>query len=658
MKKIYGFLLILICTIGAKAQIGEGFDYAMNLGGVGLKVVDMQYDGNGNLYFVADIMGKALFAGQQIDAGGSRFANTQHIYGKISPNGTQTLLKAFNGSIECKISQSGELYGIILSGYPFWPTDFGNGFTDAVYGAKMIKMSNTGVTQWIKPFDPGSSWEYGKAGLSLGVANMQITLDGNVYTATSANNIATNPPNATFQYPNRIAKYNSDGIEVWHTDVFTDSYSAGIIAPKLFVSNNGKVTFGLFSTGGRYYYNGEEITSQMSKTTISSSMIISLNPDGTKNFTIADVSRNTNNQVMLQAVNPFNGDIFVSYQAYFVKPENAPYNSFPTSTPNPNISNYIGVINFNSSGTYIKYDNNYSSVTLNKSLNARNNGFVNVISSNDYNKGDYVFSDTNYFGVVEIYDQNFNFSKAVKIPNVDTKLSVAGFQDKVAIGGTFLIPLIIGNTTLTPQYNDPEFGTRFIYNAGIKFDVFFAQANVNTVTPITLLSFNGVKSNTGIKLNWVTAAEKNTSHFEVEKSTDGHAFTTLGRVEAAGNSSDNKYYSLTDFIPANGANYYRLKQVDLDGKTDLSQPISMNFDLNAGAVVSVYPNPAINEIHFTGIKSGASVALFNLEGKSILSQIIKNNTLQIPTEVKSGFYILSVKESGGTTTTLKLSISK
>lgn len=652
--------MILICTMGAKAQIGEGFDYAMNLGGVGLEVVDMQYDGNGNLYFVADIMGKALFAGQQIDAGGRTFANTQHIYGKISPNGTQTLLKAFNGSVYCKISNSGELYGIIESGYPFWPTDFGNGFTDAAYGAKMIKISNTGVTQWIKPLDPGSSWEYGKAGQGLKVANMQITPDGNVYTAIDANQEATNPPNAIFKFPHRISKYNSDGIEIWHTDVFDDGGSSSLVVPNLFVTNSGKVTVGVFSASSsrKFYYNGEEITSQMSKTTISSSIVISLNADGTKNFAIADVSRNTNNQVLLQAVNPFNGDIFVSYQAYFVKPENAPYNSFPTSTPNPNISNYIGVINFNSSGTYIKYDNNYSSTTLNKSLNATNNGFVNVISSNDYNKGGYVFSDTNYFGVVEIYDQNFNFSKAVKIPYVDNKLSVAGFQDKVAIGGTFLKPLTIGNTTLTPQYNDPDFGTRFIYNAGIKFDVFFAQANVNTVTPITLLSFNGVKSNTGIKLNWVTAAEKNTAYFEIQKSSDLINFTSIGRVDAAGNSSENKYYSLTDFIPAKGINYYRLNQIDADGTKVLSNPIAINFDLNADTKISVYPNPAVNEIHFTGLKTGATVSLFNTEGKNILSQKLSNNTLQIPAIVKSGLYILSVKAIDGSATTLKVSIVK
>ena len=650
--------MILLCTVSAKAQ----FDYAMNLGGVGSELVDMQYDTNGNLYFVADMYGKSFFAGQQIDAGGTgSFPPFKHIYGKISANGTQTLLKVFAGAVYCKISHSGELYGIIKSGYPFFATDYGDGFTDAAYGAKMIKISNTGVTQWIKPFDPGSSFEYGKPGQSLTVANMQITPDGNVYTATDASNLATNPPNATFKYPHRIAKYNSDGIEVWHTEVFSDGVF-GLIVPNQFVSNSGKVTFGLLSTssGGRFYYNGEEITSQMSKTTISSSMIISLNADGTKNFTIADTSRNTNTQMMLQAVNPFNGDIFVTYQAYFAIPENAPYNTFPVSSPNPSFSNYIGIIHFNSSGTYIKYDNNNSSGINYESLKATNNGFVNILGKSyieTYSKGSYIFTDTKDFGVVEIYDQDFNFSKAVKVPYVD-KLSAAGYQDKVAIGGMFSKPLTIGNTTLTPQYNDTNFGTRFPYFAGFKSDIFFAQADASTVTPITLLSFNGVKTHSGIKLNWVTAAEKNSAYFEVEKSTDGQLFTTLGRVNAAGNSSLSKYYSLTDFIPANGANYYRLKQVDLDGKTDLSRPVSINFDLNASSGISIYPNPASSEVHFKGIKIGSTVVFYDMDGKRILTQKMVNNSLKIPTEVKNGLYVLSIQSSDGTTAALKVSISK
>ena len=222
----------------------------------------------------------------------------------------------------------------------------------------------------------------------------------------------------------------------------------------------------------------------------------------------------------------------------------------------------------------------------------------------------------------------------------------------------FLQPLIFGNTTLTPQYNDTDFGTRFPYFAGFKSDIFFAQADASTVTPITLLSFNGVKTNSGIKLNWVTAAEKNSSHFEVEKSTDGLSFTTLGKVEAAGNSSVSKYYSLTDFIPANGANYYRLKQVDLDGKTDLSRPVSINFDLNASSGISIYPNPASSEVHFKGIKIGSTVVFYDMDGKRILTQKMVNNSLKIPTEVKNGLYVLSIQSSDGTTAALKVSISK
>jgi hypothetical protein len=223
----------------------------------------------------------------------------------------------------------------------------------------------------------------------------------------------------------------------------------------------------------------------------------------------------------------------------------------------------------------------------------------------------------------------------------------------------------LGNTPTATQTGGTITGNVVadgLINAAIKgltgFSDFAIGIRQAGVLPITLLSFKADKTNTGIKLNWLTAAEKNSAYFEIQKSSDGVNFNTIGRVEAAGNSSENKYYSLNDFIPAKGINYYRLNQVDIDGKAVLSSPIAVDFDLDADAKITVYPNPAINEVHFTGLKTGATVALFNLEGKSILSQSINNNMLQIPASVKSGMYMMSVKASDGSTTTLKVSIVK
>ena len=90
-------------------------------------------------------------------------------------------------------------------------------------------------------------------------------------------------------------------------------------------------------------------------------------------------------------------------------------------------------------------------------------------------------------------------------------------------------------------------------------------ANPCTILPTTLGNFSYTLINKTIRLNWETFSESNTKNFAIERSSDGINFTTIGNINAAGNSSDKKTYS---FIDKNlrYINYYRIKQVDADGK--------------------------------------------------------------------------------------------
>jgi hypothetical protein len=188
------------------------------------------------------------------------------------------------------------------------------------------------------------------------------------------------------------------------------------------------------------------------------------------------------------------------------------------------------------------------------------------------------------------------------------------------------------------------------------FNIFIKDDN--TGLPISLVSFKASKINNNVKLSWQTASEINSDFFEIEKSSDGLNFKTLGTLKASGNSSENLFYSIIDFSPALTTNYYRLKQVDLDGVFTYSSILAVNFDLNKNDKISFYPNPANNEIHFAGLTSGATISLLNLEGKSIINQKITNDILQIPSSIKDGVYIIIVKNSDGTKDYLKIAISK
>src|SRR6185436_10796251 len=111
------------------------------------------------------------------------------------------------------------------------------------------------------------------------------------------------------------------------------------------------------------------------------------------------------------------------------------------------------------------------------------------------------------------------------------------------------------------QFTDP--GNAPTGNSGNNSAVIATYTVPPTPQPILLLNFDAVKQGTTSQLSWQTSSEINSDHFEIEYSKDGVTWQTLGNVAAAGNSSVTKSYGFNHPNPVNGANYYRLKQVDI-----------------------------------------------------------------------------------------------
>ena len=107
------------------------------------------------------------------------------------------------------------------------------------------------------------------------------------------------------------------------------------------------------------------------------------------------------------------------------------------------------------------------------------------------------------------------------------------------------------------------------------------------VLPVELLSFTGRAEDATTVLDWRTATEDALSHFEVERTVDGHSFTTLGRVEASGWSTTQHDYGYVDQAPPSGTAYYRLASVDLDGTVTRSGLVAVWHS----AVLAAYPAP-------------------------------------------------------------------
>src|SRR5690606_7630815 len=94
--------------------------------------------------------------------------------------------------------------------------------------------------------------------------------------------------------------------------------------------------------------------------------------------------------------------------------------------------------------------------------------------------------------------------------------------------------------------------------------------------PIALLNFSAEPAGKDqIKLNWTTTGETNNLHFEVQHSTNAGDWRTIDTVPGAGNSSSALHYTALDREPVDGYNYYRLKQVDANGQSEIFEVISV-----------------------------------------------------------------------------------
>jgi hypothetical protein len=104
---------------------------------------------------------------------------------------------------------------------------------------------------------------------------------------------------------------------------------------------------------------------------------------------------------------------------------------------------------------------------------------------------------------------------------------------------------------------------------------------INSQLPVSWLSFTGLLNHSSVVLNWATASEHNNSRFEIERSADALHFSTIGTVAASSTPAIRNDYQFIDLSPLNNSSFYRLKQVDADGKFSYSSIIQINGQNNA-----------------------------------------------------------------------------
>jgi len=166
--------------------------------------------------------------------------------------------------------------------------------------------------------------------------------------------------------------------------------------------------------------------------------------------------------------------------------------------------------------------------------------------------------------------------------------------------------------------------------------------NVSNPLPVSLVSFDAKKVDNTALISWQTASEINNDYFILQRSSNGIDTEDIAKIDGNGNSNTLLSYSFIDEKPIYGNVYYRLKQVDYDGKYEVFYWRSLFFGHDIE--ISIYPNPNTNNvIYFESSESNnAQIQIYSVGGKLMIEKnlIFSDGKATITHDLAKGYYLI------------------
>ncbi|WP_221392940.1 T9SS type A sorting domain-containing protein [Dyadobacter sp. NIV53] len=177
-----------------------------------------------------------------------------------------------------------------------------------------------------------------------------------------------------------------------------------------------------------------------------------------------------------------------------------------------------------------------------------------------------------------------------------------------------------------------------VYNYSLPGRFAYSNTYVHTENPllVTLINFSAKKSEKGNQISWSTTSETNNAGFEIERSADAKSFVMISRIDGKGNSSVLNHYEFFDQSPL-GNGYYRLKQIDHNGKSAFSRTVYVQYVL---AALKVYPNPAHGNFVLESTDADSPVYVYNLNGQKVMKRKGSNFHTFKTDGLTNGIYVI------------------
>jgi hypothetical protein len=243
---------------------------------------------------------------------------------------------------------------------------------------------------------------------------------------------------------------------------------------------------------------------------------------------------------------------------------------------------------------------------------------------------------------ISLYWEDATFSQINLLP----QLAVAHFNGTAweNAGGTPAGNVSAGNvTTLTSQSSFSPW-------------TFASLSDLGNPLPILMTDLKAVVTpQQKVQLSWKTLMEKNASHFEIERSRNAKDFQSIGQIQAKGNSTSTLFYQMVDEMPYQ-TNYYRIKMVDTDGKSQYSNIVNAKLEgENSLGIDKIYPNPFVEKINvMVNLPSEEDYQMYIRDafGRIVFTQIGKTNKEGFDEQIidlkslPNASYILELRTSG------------
>ncbi len=184
-------------------------------------------------------------------------------------------------------------------------------------------------------------------------------------------------------------------------------------------------------------------------------------------------------------------------------------------------------------------------------------------------------------------------------------------------------------------------GNRFVASGGNDSSNVRVYANQISIAD-TSISLQGEVTKNEVVIKWQSFPDNKL--FEIQRSKDAQQFERLGSVDAAGNTQQQSNYKYNDSAPLPGTNYYRLRQVDANGKVTYSRIIAVNID-GDGAFL-LYPVPAGDNLHIKHLQRIERLCIVDFSGRVVSQSTGDVRTIDIST-LSAGVYVVELQTTGG-----------